>query len=294
RATPAQATEVARQVMRRLGVSDPRALLTAPLDALIKAQVGNAPPSGPGAVQTDLPADYQPPINFWPFIDGNILPDEPFLRAAPSVSARKPLIVGTCKDESVFFYRNDPSVFSLDEAGLAGRLAQIVGDRAPAWIEAFRKSRPAASPSELFIAITTAKPWRANAIQIAERKAQQHAAPVFSYILDYHSPELVAGTNFAEGSPHASDIPTKFNTAPLFGPKRPERLATARNMSAMWANFARTGRPGAKGQPVWKPYDLKHRYTMVIDAQCRLVSDPEGAERKFFKTEADATRERGL
>lgn len=294
RTTPEQATEVAREVMRRVGVSAPEGLLSAPLDALIAAQAGNGPNPGPGTVLSDLPADYRPGISFWPFIDGEILPEEPFAETAPSVSADKPLIVGTCRDESVFFYRMDPSAFMLDERGLETRLEPILGQRTPAWIETFRQSRPSATPSELFVAITTAKPWRAHAVKIAGLKSMQNAAPVYSYILDYRSPEKVPGTDFAEGSPHASDIPMKFNTAPMFGPKAPARLQTAHNMSEMWATFARTGQPGAKGQPEWKRYTLDRRETMIIDAACRLESDPERVERQLFENEPDADRERGM
>lgn len=294
RTTPDQATEVARSLMKRMGLTDPRALLTAPIDQLMKAQggSGNAPP--PGTVLKDVPANFQPPVMFWPFIDGTILPEEPFARTAPAISAKKPLIVGTCKDESVFFYRMDNGAFSLDMAGLKTRLQRILGERTGAWIDTFRKSRPKATPSELFIAITTAKPWRAHAVKMAERKAVQGTAPVYSYILDYRSPDKVPGTDFAEGSPHASDIAMKFNTAPLFGPKTPDRLKTARNMSEMWATFARTGKPGAKGQPEWRPYTLPGRATMIIDANCRLVNDPESAERRFFEQQPDAERETGM
>jgi para-nitrobenzyl esterase len=295
RATAADATEIARQVMKRIGTTDPKALLTAPLDALMKAQTGTGGNmSGPGTVQKDLPADFQPQLMFWPFIDGTIQPEEPFAKAAPAVSAKKPLIVGGCKDESVFFYRMDPSAFALDMAGLRARLTPILGEGTQAWIDAFHKSRPAATPSQLFIAITSAKPWRAHATKIATRKVEQNAAPVYSYILDYPSPEKVPGTEFAEGSPHASDIPMKFDTAPQFGPKAPDRLATAHNMSEMWATFARTGKPGAKGQPEWKPYTLLQRETMIIDANCRMESDPEPMERRFFESQPDAEREKGM
>jgi para-nitrobenzyl esterase len=62
----------------------------------------------------------------------------------------------------------------------------------------------------------------------------------------------------------------------------------------MWATFARTGAPGAHGQPEWKPYTLEARETMIIDASCRLESDPETLERQLFESEPDAERERGM
>ncbi len=138
------------------------------------------------------------------------------------------------------------------------------------------------------MAITTARPWRAQATRIADAKARQGRAPVYSYILDYRSPEHVPGTDYAEGSPHASDIGMKFNNVTSMGPQHPDRLATARNMSRMWASFARTGQPGAEGQPEWLPYTLENRETMIIDAQCRLENDPERIERAFYAAEPEA------
>ena len=58
---------------------------------------------------------------------------------------------------------------------------------------------------------------------------------------------------------------------------------TAKHMSEMWATFAREGRPSAKGQPEWRPYALPERATMIFDSECRLESDPEGAERAFWQ-----------
>lgn len=293
RMTPDEATKTAREVMRRLGTENPADLLTAPLEDLMRAQMGNAPNVPPGTVVEDTGAS-EPALDFWPFIDGTILPAEPFADGAPAISANKPLITGGTKDESVFFHQNDPSTFALDEAGLVARLEPILGERTQTWIDTFRRTRPGASPSQLFFAITTARPWRALATKIAEAKARQGTAPVYYYILDYQSPELIRGTDYPEGSPHASDIAMKFDTAPQFGPKDPARLEAARNMSTMWANFARTGKPSAPGEPEWKPYDLSERLTMLIDDDCRLVSDPESEEREFFSSEKDATREPGM
>lgn len=297
--TPEEATAIARDAMRALGLSDPRQLLTVPAADLLRFQTGEADASGPGTRSGGRMSNNRDQL-FWPFIDGAILPETPFGSAAPAVSAAKPLIVGTCKDESVFFNLGDPSAFSMDEAELRRRLGLVLGDRADRWIEAFRASRPGASPSQLYMAITTATPWRAHAVDIAEEKARQGQAPVFSYILAYQSLNVVPETDYPVGSPHASDINTKFNnvvptppgtvgTGP-FSDGSPAKQQTAANMSGMWAAFARTGRPSIPGQPEWTPYTLERRETMLIDAECRLVSDPEAAERRFWQSEPDAAR----
>ena len=54
-------------------------------------------------------------------------------------------------------------------------------------------------------------------------------------------------------------------------------------MSEMWSTFARTGHPGAKGQPYWPPYDTVKRATMEIDAQCKVVDDPFSLERRMWE-----------
>jgi para-nitrobenzyl esterase len=300
--TPDQATAIARDAMRALGLTDPRKLLEVSAAQLLRFQTGEADAAVPGARAGGRQSNNRDQL-FWPIIDGTILPEKPFGKAAPAISAAKPLIVGGCKDEAVFFNMGDASAFSMSESDLHQRLSVMLGDRTDAWITAFRRSRPNASPSQLYMAISTATPWRAHAVHIAEEKARQAEAPVYSYILSYQSANTVPGTDYPVGSPHASDINTKFdNVAPLppgapggggmFGDASPAKQRTAANMSAAWAAFARTGQPAIVGQPEWKSYTLARRETMLLDAECRLVSDPEGAERRFWQSEPDPERVR--
>ena len=120
----------------------------------------------------------------------------------------------------------------------------------------------------------------------------QRAAPVFMYQLAYKNPTLVPGTDFPLGSPHASDINLKFaNTDKnldffLYADQSPGRLATARHMSGLWAGFARHGRPTARDVPTWPAYTLKRRATMWLDAECRIVDDPDRSERLFWENPA--------
>jgi para-nitrobenzyl esterase len=63
----------------------------------------------------------------------------------------------------------------------------------------------------------------------------------------------------------------------------PEGERAAHNMSRMWSTFARTGRPAAKDRPAWPAYATETRATMEIDAQCRVVDDPYGIERRIWE-----------
>ena len=106
------------------------------------------------------------------------------------------------------------------------------------------------------------------------------------YQLAYPNPTLVPGTDFPLGSPHASDIPLKFANTASSTPGPVPAAATARHMSGLWAGFARHGRPTAPGVPSWPAYTPKDRATMWIDADCRIVNDPDRSERLFWNNRA--------
>ncbi|GAA1656051.1 carboxylesterase/lipase family protein [Actinoplanes couchii] len=214
---------------------------------------------------------------FGAFVDGRIIPRHPI---AALESGRKPLMVGTTRDETVFFSLfGPPDVFRIDDAGLRRELSRTYqGAELDRIIATFRRSRPRATPAQLYFAITTSPIWR-DAIKIAEA---HHHAPVFMYQLAYPDPTVVPGTDFPLGSPHASDIPLKFANTPADRPAG-ER-ATARHMSALWAGFAHDGHPNAPQVPRWPAYTPRTRATMWIDARCRIVDDPDRAERLFWKS----------
>jgi para-nitrobenzyl esterase len=113
-----------------------------------------------------------------PVVDGHFIPQHPYDPVAPAMSANIPMIIGTNKDESTFFNLGNPEVFSLDGAGLRARLQPILHDKADRVLEVYKRNRPQASPTDLFIAITTAQRMGRNAIVMAERKVALQSAPV--------------------------------------------------------------------------------------------------------------------
>ena len=209
-------------------------------------------------------------LGFSPMVDGHHLPAHPYDPVAPAVSAKVPLLVGTNRDETLFLYRNQPDVMSLDEAGLKQRLESTYRDKAPRILEVYRRGRPRATPSELYIAITTAQWMGACAITMAERKAEQNTAPVYMY-------------EFAVGAAaHAAEIAYKFSHVPG-DPRTDPKARAARNMSRAWASFARNGNPSHDEIPVWPAYTLAKREVMVLDAECRVAADPHPEERLLWK-----------
>jgi para-nitrobenzyl esterase len=278
------ATATARALLEDLGLkaSEARKLLDVPTSRLLEFQAKHMN-AARGTVG-----------NFGPVVDGHYLPAHPFDPVAPAMSKNIPLIVGTNKDETIFQSEHLPlpeatQIFNLDEAGLRKRISTALGEKSGSLdrvLDVYRKSRPKDSPTDLYIAITTALWMRNNAITLAERKVAQNGAPVFMYLFAYESEVPVAKTiDYPMKSPHAMEIAFKFDhpeNSPSAG-NRPERFQAARNMSQAWAKFARTGDPSFDGIPRWPAYKLDSRPTMILDAQCRVVEDPSSAERKLWQ-----------
>jgi para-nitrobenzyl esterase len=54
-------------------------------------------------------------------------------------------------------------------------------------------------------------------------------------------------------------------------------------MSHAWASFARNGNPSFDGPLNWPAYTLDKRETMLLNAECHVVSDPHREERLIWQ-----------
>jgi para-nitrobenzyl esterase len=301
------AAETTMMVLKQLGLekNDWRKLIEVPADKLlaVQADLGKRPSGGPLTMSGGRRGigGGGRPGGFGPVVDGSVLPHHPFDPEAPAISKDKPLIVGYNRDETIFFFMesHNTDVFNLTEASLKERLQKEFGDHAGEVFSTYHKSRPEASPADLYIAISTASMIGFGSITIAERKYAQHGAPVYAYIFTYESQRIVPGTQHKVGAAHALEIAYKFNLiqptekASAADPQQtatrtmmdtgPESVKTAQNMSQMWSIFARSGKPGAKGQPDWPAYDTSRRATMLINAECKVVDDPFALERSLWE-----------
>ena len=135
---------------------------------------------------------------------------------------------------------------------------------------------PSASAPDMFVAIASITMMGLGSVEIAEKKAAQHGAPVYLYQFGYKSEMKIPGTEYAVGTPHAMDITFKFNNeTPLNSPgflsgNNPDRYIASHTMAELWASFARTGKPAAVGVPEWPAYTLEDRSSMRIDTRCEV------------------------
>lgn len=167
---------------------------------------------------------------------------EMFVERSTPPAAGVPLLIGSNRDEQIYFSRNEDIDREMGEADLLDLVRAMYGHDAELVIEAYRRSRPEANPWELYIAIGSAR-MTYGSIQLAEVRF------VFR---------------------NASDRPNAM----------PGAATVEDAMSNAWIAFARNGDPNHPGIPEWPTYDLQDRPTLVFDVESRLVNDLRPIERQ--------------
>ncbi|WP_396595357.1 carboxylesterase/lipase family protein [Brevundimonas sp. R86498] len=243
---------------------------TLPVETLLKASEITDPVLGFGS------------LYFGPVLDDRSLPRHPFYPDAPTQSAHIPMIIGNTHDETRAFLGGDPANHTLGWDDLPGKMtfANMRIDVAPEpVIAAYRGMYPDYSPSDVFFAATTAaRSWRGAIIEAEARAAA--GTPAFVYQLDWTSP-IDGGRR---GAMHTDDIPLALDNVTATGSRAqgPQAQTMADCLSRAFVALARDGDPNHAGLPVWAPYDLTRRQTMIMDAPPRMEDDPRGAERRLF------------
>ena len=278
------AARTTRRVLEALGIGthELHKLTDVPGEKLVALQVqaehGHGPLSRPSRLIRSDPI-------LGPVVDGRILPHQPFDPVAPTSAAQIPLIVGYNHDEATFSYRDQPETFHMQELALRSRAQRAFGANADRVLSTYKHVYPNASPSQIFIAVATALEFGNDSITLAERKSAQ-PAPVYAYRYDHPSNTPIPGTDWTFRAGHSSEIAIMsynydMRSRTANGPDTPE---VSKKMSSLWASFARDGTPRADGVPPWPRYERKSRATMIIDAECRVIDDPDRVIRQMWES----------
>ena len=282
--TREMASKTTSWLLKELDIAphDWRKLLSVPVTELLRIQ-SSIPPAPPSRLKNSTrSATDTGPFGFRPVVDGVSLPTHPFDPTAPGISKNKPLMVGWNEDEYTFFawQRKDASAIGIDFPGLEAKLEAQYGNDTRRIIETYRATMPDASPTDIFVAISSIAMMGLGSIEIAEKKAAQNGSPVYLYNFGYKSEVKVPGTDYMLGTPHAMDITFKFynealteNRTEVLSGSRPERFTASHNMAELWTTFARTGKPAGDSLPEWPAYNLENKPTMRIDTRCEVICD---------------------
>jgi para-nitrobenzyl esterase len=268
------ATKVADLLLAELGVKAGRItdIQAIPLERILAAQ---------GAVNRKL-GPFVPGMiqGFSPVVDGVSLRENPFDPVAPDVSADVPLLIGFNRTELTLFAAGDPSLFSLDDAGLQQRVTSLLGNHAEAVLRAFRSDYPQENPSGLYFLIATAYPTVAFTAKMGERRAALGKGLTYVYEFTWETPILGGRLR----SPHTIEMPFVFDNV---GDPLVQKLTgsgsdifpLAERVSGAWTAFAAKGTPDSKGFPRWPPYSAAQRNVMMIDTESKVERDPNRAAR---------------
>jgi para-nitrobenzyl esterase len=222
-----------------------------------------------------------------PVADGDVLPADPFGAIAAGEVARVPIIVGTNLHEMKLFRFMEPTLDSLDDAGLEARATAVLprrGQDAARAIATYRRTLEARgeppTPANVWLAMQADMAFRSGAARLAELWSA--FAPVYSYLFTWET----AAMNGTLGACHALELPLVFGTLDdpgigrlAAGGKDAESVSV--RMQDTWLAFARTGDPGAAGMP-WPRYDAEKRRTLRIDTRFEVLEAPLEAERRFW------------
>lgn len=252
----------AEKLMKQLGISTSRfrELHDMPFDLIAGAQAACGAQWGP-------------------YVDGTIVPRDPFAPDAPATSADVPLIAGSNLQDSNFT-RTD---FSIDDTAAEAQLQESFDKDASLVWKAYRAADPQATAAQLLGRIISDRGIRANTRLIVERKAALHRAPAYLYNLRWPAPFM--GGQY--GSVHGTDLPLIFHNPTAFaltsGGRRgdtvnrqgpAEAVALADRMSAAFAAFAKTGNPSTPELP-WPQYEPSTKPTMLFDVKSEAKNDPD-------------------
>lgn len=198
-----------------------------------------------------------------PAVDGRVVPDHPVTLFKKGLWNAVPLMTGFNADESSAFLPGlAPDMFtpeglssyaaasfgpmagarvldaldSMEGAGLTGERARVARLLSATWFEAWNEfmAEEAAASGQSVYAYRFTRPIPQGAMDILTDEAGADAMPV---------EEL--------GVPHSAEIFSVFGFTPFLLGFDGEDDAFANEVSAYWANFARTGDPNGPGLPRW-------------------------------------------
>jgi para-nitrobenzyl esterase len=214
-----------------------------------------------------------------PVLDGWSLPRDPFSPNAPPFSAEVPVLLGTTETEVTFF--PGTGMEPIEDAALLARVKQAARadeTQAKRLIDLYRQGRPGVSNIDIALIVESDTRVRAGVVTEAELKAVK-PAPVYLYYFTWRSPVRDGKLKAF----HTLEIPfvtENVDNATSMTGMGQDRYALADKISAAWTAFARSGNPNHKGLPNWPKFDATQRATMIFNNECKVVNDPNGAERK--------------
>jgi para-nitrobenzyl esterase len=219
-------------------------------------------------------------MGFSPSVDGEILPQHPYVPQAAPTAADVPMLISSVLNEQSPAW-TDSSLENVTFAQVVDKLKERagfgpgLGDKAKDAVEAYARVFPGKKPVEIWSLVSSN---RRNVVTLAEAKVQQ-PAPVFVTWFAWQPP-LFDGRI---GAFHCVDICFWFHNTDLMlthtgGGARPRKVSD--KMAGALVQFMKTGSPNGPGLPHWPKYTSANGETMVFNDVPEVKNDPDREARK--------------
>jgi para-nitrobenzyl esterase len=209
-----------------------------------------------------------------PIVDGEYLPQDPFVAIASGEAHRVPVIVGTNAEESRLFTRWLKMLPTTED-----RIEQLLSGAEPAARERIRAAYPDYPHPDACLRLSADMFFGSAAWRIAETHSR--FAPTHVYRYDY-APRTLNWSGL--GATHAMELLAVFDvyrsrlgSLLTLAADRRSALRVSNNVQRCWRRFASTGVP----DDGWPAYD-HDRPVMVFDKRSRLEFDPDPARREAW------------
>ncbi|MEY4761946.1 MAG: hypothetical protein RLZZ200_1802 [Pseudomonadota bacterium] len=257
RPAPQAAVDASLAFAKRWNIDGTGAEALAKLRALSAEQIADGIHIGTRAAQA---ATYSGPVT-----DGRLYLES--LRAATRAGreSKVPLLIGATSADNFD---------SIKAADFEGALSTAFAAN-PEQARAAYASEVTADPQHVVRQMGRDHRYAEPARYLARTMSAQ-GLPVFLYRNSYVAESM--RKEWAEGPPHATDIPFAMDTLEAkYGRQlTPPDLAMAKTMHGYWVNFVRTGNPNGAGLPEWPAYDPKTDKLLSFgaDGRASAMADP--------------------
>lgn len=201
---------------------------------------------------------------FYPVIDGFLVPEHPFRMLAAGNCARVPVMAGHNHDEGSLF----PPIGNGTASGLRKAVHQIYGSEAGR-VLSLMQAEPGVTPTTMGRDVFGDLVFNWNSIVLVMMMARVSTG--YAYRFDYrYALPAVWGAKSATAAPpgyafHGAEIGFVFKTQPIWSERQHEQEDLMRRMSGYWLNFARNGDPNGAGLPQWPSYRPGQRQLFRLD-----------------------------
>lgn len=259
---PDEATLLAKELLKELGLSTIEEMEAVPYDKLAKAyRVVSKKLNEEG-----IPTGFAPWANDW-YI-GNALDIGYFTEGAKS----KPVLAGTVLAEFAFGVPVKDKNNLSDEERYA-IVEKKYGENTDEVLKLFKEAYP---EKNIVDAALVDVHFRKPAIDWFDAKAAAGGADNYSFVF---APDFTIDGGRAAW--HCAEIPFAFHNVelvPIANIPCADKLEA--QVAGAWVNFARTGNPNNPDLPEWKPYAVGDEVTMIFseDSQAKTNYDRELVE----------------